>query len=201
MQEWIEGLSLYTVALSIPLYTDWRKTVEMAQQVCAGLTAIAQTGHIHGDLKPSNLMLNTEEGKENQIKIIDLDSILPIEENKMDPRYVPTWSPGYAAPEIVHHFTINSVDHGTLANPTRDIYALGITIYELLASKHPFTDRHGNVSFRSRKPLPDIHLLNEKVPDKLVKIIEKATMIEANERYRDAEEMNSALGELLDSTT
>ncbi|MFZ0502142.1 MAG: protein kinase, partial [Chthoniobacterales bacterium] len=46
--------------------------LEIVTQVAAGLTAIHKQHLVHRDIKPSNIMLSWEEGRLENVKIIDL---------------------------------------------------------------------------------------------------------------------------------
>ena len=87
----------------------------------AALSALHREGIIHGDIKPSNIMLK----RTGNAKIIDVGSAFETE-------CVPplrTCTPTYAAPEVLE---------GQTATPRSDLTSLGYVLIELLSGHPPF---------------------------------------------------------------
>jgi serine/threonine-protein kinase len=89
------------------------------RMVAAGLNAMHQTGFIHCDIKPNNILIN----KSGTIKIIDLGQSCPI--GTVKARIQGT--PAYIAPEQVRRKTLG---------PKTDIFNLGATMYWALTGKN-----------------------------------------------------------------
>ena len=72
----------------------------------------------------------------------------------------------YSPPEQV-------LNHNELVNASSDIYALGITLYELLTNEKPFESSHPEAIMRLQisSALPE----NRKIPTELFSILNKAT--------------------------
>jgi len=82
---------------------------------------------------------------------------------------------GYAPPE----------QHGKGQTDARsDIYALGVTMHQLLTKYDPTTTPFN---------LPSPRALNKSIPAPLEKVIVTATELDANKRYQSAAEMRNAL--------
>jgi eukaryotic-like serine/threonine-protein kinase len=87
----------------------------------AGLAALHREGIVHGDLKPSNIMLK----RSGNAKLVDLGSAFDIEQ-------VPnqrTCTPTYAAPEVLE---------GAESSPRSDLASLGYVLIEMLSGSPPF---------------------------------------------------------------
>jgi eukaryotic-like serine/threonine-protein kinase len=87
----------------------------------AALAALHREGIVHGDLKPSNIMLK----RTGNAKIVDLGSAF-------DPEQAPvrrTCTPAYAAPEVLE---------GDQSSPRSDLASLGYVLIEMLSGVPPF---------------------------------------------------------------
>lgn len=142
-------------------------------------------GVVHRDVKPSNIMI--ENG--NTVKLMDL-GIARMNGGNSYSRFGFIGTPQYAAPEQI----LRDKEHMELTGRT-DIYALGITFYELLTGVNPFcSDVEAEVLSRQvTKPLP----YNAVIPKRLFKTIRKATEKDANKRYATALEFKMAILEAL----
>jgi serine/threonine protein kinase len=116
-----------------------RDRIDLFLQVCAAIEHAHQRGVIHRDLKPSNiLVVQTDEGP--SVRVIDF-GIARALDSGADPRVTVSGqfvgTPAYMSPEQ-RAGDANAID-------TRaDVYALGVTLYELLTGDRPFdpqTDR------------------------------------------------------------
>jgi serine/threonine protein kinase, bacterial len=98
--------------------------VRVTAQVCDGLAAAHAAGIIHRDLKPSNVLLQA-----GQVKLADFGISRIAGEARRTTTGTVMGTPTYLAPEVING-----------ADPTSacDMYAVGITLYELLAGEPPF---------------------------------------------------------------
>jgi serine/threonine-protein kinase len=87
----------------------------------AALAALHREGIVHGDLKPSNIMLK----RTGNAKIVDLGSAFDIE--RVPARR--TCTPAYAAPEVLE---------GAECSPRSDLASLGYVLIEMLSGSPPF---------------------------------------------------------------
>jgi len=87
------------------------RAAAIARQLCAGLAAAHDRGVIHRDLEPANVMLDAA----GQVRITDFGLAGIAEES------VRAGTPAYTAPEQLAGGEVTS---------RRDIYALGLVLYE-----------------------------------------------------------------------
>lgn len=87
----------------------------------AALAALHREGIVHGDMKPSNIMLK----RTGNAKIVDIGSAFEVS----NPPGRRTCTPTYAAPEILE---------GDECTPRSDLASLGYVLIEMLAGRSPF---------------------------------------------------------------
>jgi serine/threonine-protein kinase len=97
--------------------------VAIIRECLAGLAALHRQEIVHGDIKPSNIMVK----RTGNAKIIDIGSALDL--NDMPQQK--TCTPQYAAPEMLDREEIT---------PRSDLASLGYVLVELLAGKPLFAD-------------------------------------------------------------
>ena len=100
-------------------------------------------------------------------------------------------TPQYAAPEQILRDKTRTVQ----INAATDLYALGITFYEILTGVNPFdADTEVDTLTRQmRETLPS----HDAIPKRVMNVISKATEKEQSKRFQTAEEFRSALKDAL----
>jgi len=107
------------------------KAVEIARQICAGLSAAHAKGVLHRDLKPANIMLDGR----GHVVITDF-GLAGVSDDLRGPE-VRNGTPAYMAPEQIE---------GREVTMLSDIYALGLVLYEIFTGKRAFPDKAARVS-------------------------------------------------------
>jgi serine/threonine protein kinase len=173
---WGESLEKRLEAANAPLLeTD---VLNWAVQLCDVLHYLHDQNPpvIFRDLKPSNVMVTND----GVVKLIDFGIARTYKVGKKRDT-VAMGSENYAAPE----------QWGKGQTDARsDVYALGATMYHLLANMSP------TPSFLPTSPLP-LSGYNPALSEATIKIVEKAIAEEPAERYQSALEMRRALREAL----
>ena len=128
---------------------DIRERLELFLQVCDAVHYAHQKAVIHRDLKPSNILVANDTNDQPRIKVIDFGVAKAVETDEMDGpertqfgQVIGTLE--YMSPEQIQ----GSLD----IDITSDIYALGVTLYELLVGEPPFpTERFRTTGTDSMK--------------------------------------------------
>ena len=102
------------------------RAISVALDLCAALGELHTRGIVHRDLKPDNIMIQPD----GHAVLIDLSAARLMGDNKHRDT-VNLGTVGYAAPE---QFGISQ------SGPASDIYALGVTLNEMLLGVHPTMD-------------------------------------------------------------
>jgi eukaryotic-like serine/threonine-protein kinase len=108
------------------------RAVRIALQLCRGLAHAHDLGLVHRDFKPDNILVSND-AHGDVPRIVDFGIALSAMDHDADPRLtamgVTLGTPAYAAPEQA---TDGEVDLRA------DLFALGVTLYELLTGYLPF---------------------------------------------------------------
>ena len=161
--------------------------VDLATQMLKTLGALHRLGVIHRDVKPSNLHL----GYDGVLRLLDLGAALSGKEPP-ELRRLHAGSPSYMNPE---QWGDKSGDQNTeqLPDAGSDLYALGVTLYQLLTGRLPYGEVLAYQTGRYfRDPTPP-NRLNPQVPIWLDHIVLKAVARDRRQRFETAEEMLLAL--------
>lgn len=155
------------------------EAVAIAIPICEALDYAHRNGIIHRDIKPANIML-TETGVP---KLSDFGIAKALEATSETLTGAIIGTPLYMSPEQVQ---------GKPADARADLYSLGITLYELLAGKPPFTE--GDIAYQHcRVPPRPI----DGVPSELNEIILKCLEKDRDNRWKSAGELAEALRRFL----
>lgn len=165
-----------------------RRGLWVAARVLEGLAHAHQKGIVHRDIKPANLIIT----REPRIKIADFGlvrilSLSTSEKISVFGEIVGT--PQYMAPEQA---TCDDVDGRT------DLYSLGISLFELIAGRAPFT---GSTTIevlekQIMEPLPGLVGVVPDVTEEQQRFLERLAAKDPGERFATADEALVALHDL-----
>jgi len=159
------------------------EAARIAIEVANGLAFAHSKGIIHADLKPSNILFDTND----HAKIADFGIARTPKEDAGTPELYATAM--YVAPERVE---------GKQATVQSDVYGLGLVLYEMLVGRPPFTSTNAGVLMRDhvvRMPVPPSHL-RPSLPRELDTIALKALAKQPNLRYQKASDFAKALSSI-----
>src|SRR5712672_3157145 len=157
-----------------------RSFLHLAIAVAAALTQVHRRGLVHKDIKPANILVNRTTGA---VKLtgFGIASRLPRERQAPAPPESISGTLAYMAPEQTGRMN-RSIDARS------DLYALGVTFYQMLTGSLPFTAAdpmewvHCHIA---RKPAPPSERL-ETVPAAVSNLVLKLLAKTAEERYQTA---------------
>ncbi|NOY75612.1 MAG: serine/threonine protein kinase [Kiritimatiellaeota bacterium] len=164
------------------------KALHIAQQVAEALYfAWSESELIHRDVKPENIMITSE----GMVKLTDLG--LAMKETEWHEDMEISGSPSYMSPE---QFTGEKIDTRS------DIYSLGISLYQTLSGKLPFTGATLKTVARQHfheasKPL---HKVDPMIPSKVSALVQKMIEKEPKDRYQNMEELIKAIWKVRQAT-
>jgi serine/threonine-protein kinase len=163
---------------------DVDHAVRVADQILGALAAAHAAGIVHRDVKPSNVLLDTEgNGKLADFGIAkrldDVESSFTA-----DGHFVGT--PRYASPEQAA---------GRPATAATDVYAAGVVLFEMLTGR-PLYEGDEPVAVaiaHQTAPIPDLEAIRPDVPAALGSVVRKALAKSPSDRYPDAGALRRAL--------
>jgi len=148
-------------------------TADYLAQICSALKYAHRRGIIHRDINPSNIIVQPND----QVKILDFG--LACSEGTED--FENTGTAHYMAPEQID---------GDPVTARTDIYALGITAYEMVTGRQPFQAENLQklLDLHLTRDIPDPAEIVPQLPDELRSFIIKAGRCDAGRRYTDADQ-------------
>ena len=163
---------------------------KICNAICSVLDAldyVHSRGVVHRDIKPSNIMIEND----SNVRLMDLGIARMNGGNKFS-SFGFIGTPEYSAPEQMLREQNGA---NVQINATTDIYELGITFYELLAGENPMScqSEAETLTKQMKQQLPS----SDRIPNKLMKVIWKATEKEQSRRYQTALEFKQAIQEAL----
>ncbi len=164
---------------------DIPEAVRITLDLARALAYAHSHGMIHRDLKPGNIMFDSD----GRVVLTDFGIARIISGPNMTASGSMIGTPAYMAPE---QGLGQSGDHRS------DIYSLGIVLYQLVTGVTPFNaDTAIAVVLKHvNDPLPPPTSINPAIPDSLERIIYKALAKSPDERYQFVEEMAAHLDDL-----
>ncbi|MBF6612366.1 MAG: protein kinase [Chloroflexi bacterium] len=185
VMEYVAGASLKElINSSAPFPID--KAANIAAQILAGLEYAHRSGLIHRDIKPQNVLITPDGG----VKVTDFGIAKSVSDLGLTEAGLALGTAHYFSPEQAR---------GERVVPQSDIYAVGVTLYEMLTGRLPFeSDSAVGLAYKhiSEEP-PSPRAANPSVPPRLEAIVHKALSKEPTERFSSAAEMEKALRALV----
>ncbi|KAK1341918.1 hypothetical protein QTO34_016669 [Cnephaeus nilssonii] len=157
-EPWLLLYHIYNVDEENPGFQQPR-AVFYAAQILSGLEHLHQRGIVYRDLKPENVLLDDE----GNIRISDLGLAVELKEGQTKTKgYAGT--PGFMAPELLR---------GEEYDFSVDYFALGVTLYEMIAARGPFRARGEKTNTKSpshdpKKPQDLLQVENKELKQRIL---------------------------------
>lgn len=164
-----------------------RRAIALTRQLCRGLAHAHDRGLIHRDFKPDNVIVGF--GNEHAV-ITDFGIAISRDEDASASRLttagIALGTPSYAAPEQTHR---GAVDHRA------DLFALGVTLYEMLAGRLPFDGDAMQVVLRNASEAPPSIELRSgvRIPAALELVVRQLMARRPDDRFASARDVLDAL--------
>jgi hypothetical protein len=179
-------------------HLPWSVIWAAIDQVLAGLGHAHARGVIHGDLKPSNIMLDlASSGRGPRAYVLDL-GLAWLREYRHDSRL-----DGASAPEVAVHSGAGTVGwvapeqirrQAALVGPPTDLYALGCVMYRVISGKEVFEGNAQDVLRAHKRTAVPMPTLPEDVPVQAGKFILKLLEKKPWNRFEFAADARRAWG-------
>jgi len=152
--------------------------VELAKTLLNMSQFLLKSDLVHGDIKPSNVMIAKDDDENLEFKIIDFGSVTEIFCNDSK-----AGTPSFLSPERFRNEAISE---------TSEIFSIGATLYHALTGKYPYAEMEPfqNPTFKEAKK-PSVY--NKNVPDWLDSVLPRAIAIDKERRYSHYSEMSYEL--------
>jgi PAS domain S-box-containing protein len=188
----LEDLGGETLDRFLPGPMGMTRFLRFAVGTAAALSGLHEKELIHKDVKPANVLVNPATGQA-RLMGFGIASRLPRERQAPEPPEFIAGTLAYMAPEQTGRMN-RSIDSRS------DLYALGVTLYEMVIGTLPFTASdamelvHAHIA---RQPVPPGERLNS-IPGQVSAIVMKLLAKTAEERYQTAAGAASDLRRCLD---
>ncbi|MBX3162807.1 MAG: serine/threonine protein kinase, partial [Deltaproteobacteria bacterium] len=163
------------------------RVLHLAAQLCDGLAHAHARGIVHRDVKPDNILL-VASGDSELARLADFG----LATSTLDDGASPSTSavlctPAYAAPEQLR---------GRRVDPRADLYALGVTLFEMLTGALPFgADARTAAARKLAGPAPSAGDLGAFVPARFAAVIARLLAPDPADRFASAAELKRALAD------
>jgi serine/threonine protein kinase/Tfp pilus assembly protein PilF len=145
VMEFVEGETLESL-IKRSGRLEVKLALEITSQVAAGLEAVHEQKLVHRDIKPANIIVSLRDDGRVTAKIIDLGLAKGVTESAISTTGAFAGTPAFASPE---QFAGLGLDIRS------DLYSLGVTLWEMLAGRVPFSGSATEViDQHQHSPLP-----------------------------------------------
>lgn len=179
VMEFIEGITLKRF-IERKGKLEIKEAIGIAIQIAQGLDAAHANHIIHRDIKPQNIIIS----RDGKVKVTDFGIARATQGTSSNTinNQVAVGSVHYLSPEQAR---------GGFSDERSDIYSLGVTIYEMLAGRVPYSG-DSNVSvalLHIQGEATPLHEINPDVTPSVEKIVVKCMQKKSERRYFSAAEL------------
>ncbi len=152
------------------------EAVRYAEQIATALARAHDTGIVHRDVKPANVMVT----KNGDVKLLDFGLAMAAADTRLTKPGQQLGTAAYMSPEQAE---------GEQVGPATDLWALGIVLYKMLTGTRPFQGVRNTAILRAilhDDPTP-LHEQRDDVPPVLIRIVDRCLQKNPDDRYSSAE--------------
>lgn len=173
VMNWIQGSTLRALLAHGPLSVD--RTLQVLDQIGSALIVAHQQNIVHGNLKPSNILLDEEDNAYlTDFGMIHELGMVADADLEHDP----------ARNQLARYLAPEQILSEAITRQT-DVYQLGLLLYEMLTGRHPFADAPSETRQNHSQSVLPLHGHRPDLSDGLNKVIQQATAQRPAERYLD----------------
>ena len=166
---------------------DPQEALAYAIEVARGLTVAHARNMVHRDIKPQNVLIDSE----GRAKLTDFGISRQLEQDGMTATGRVLGTTDYVAPEQAM---------GHPVDQRSDVYSLGVVLYEMLIGQVPFhADSQVGVAMKHvNEEMPDVQQRRPELSAAAALVVERATAKDPAERYQEVGEMIADLSTALE---
>jgi len=194
VMQYIEGETLADKMDRKPLGPS--TALAIAEQIAEGLAEAHEHGIVHRDLKPQNIMITPR----GQLKILDFGLAKQMTSSDSVDFEAPTATLVSTPGQVIGTMPYMSPEQlqGERLDARSDIFSLGVTLYEMLAGKHPFKDKSAAVTLSRimlAEPMPT-EQFHAQVSPELRALLSKMLCKDKAARYQNVQDLLTDLRQL-----
>ena len=185
VMELVEGITLKSF-IERKGKLEIKEAVGIAIQIARGMESAHMNHIVHRDIKPQNIIIS----REGKVKVTDFGIAKAINSNTITASAM--GSVHYLSPEQAR---------GGYSDEKSDIYSLGVTLYEMLSGRVPFTgDNTVSVALLhiQSEPIP-LRELDPNIPVSIERIVQKCMQKKPERRYLTASNLIDDLRKSIDN--
>ena len=163
--------------LSRPEPMSLARKLEIAADICEGLSYAHRRGLIHRDIKPANIFI-TDEGL---VKLLDF-GLARMVTSELTASNMMLGTLNYMAPEQVR---------GERTDHRADIFSFGVVLYEILSGRKAFQgDSFATTLYKILQDVPEpLQNIDASLPHEVVRLVEKSIAKMKEDRYQDLSDL------------
>jgi serine/threonine-protein kinase len=158
-----------------------RRKLEIASEICDGLSYAHRRGLVHRDVKPANIFI-TDDGV---VKLLDF-GLARMVTSELTRSNMMMGTLNYMSPEQVR---------GERTDHRADIFSFGVVLYEMLSGRKAFQgDSFATTLYKILQDVPEpLHNIDSTIPEEVVWLVEKALAKPKDERYQELTDVSRDL--------
>jgi serine/threonine-protein kinase len=163
----------------------------IAREIASGLAAAHAGGVVHNDIKPSNVMIARGSSDDApRVKVVDFGAVSIL--GAATDAEIVLGTPHYMAPESIR---------GAPTDARADLYALGITLFEMITGNVPFDGATPSLVFLGHLEQPPPALVSPRgpLPKAVVAVVTRLLRKSPDERHQTADEVVAHIDRALDA--